>query len=339
MNKICSKCKKELPLTEYYFQRQKRTKDGWNRMCKECCGSKYGIPRRNWTDEEDRILRKHFPYMSNQDLVDKFFNYRNAGQIANRARTFNLYKDKDYLYKMQTEKAIKHLKLIPDQRGAKSPRWNSEKVKCDYCGKEFYINQYKKSINKYNFCSVECKRKFQSYVQLGSNNPNFGNEWTTEKKIQAGERAVKQLLERDFKFEETEPERITKNILEKLDIKYEKEYDCKYYLTDFYLIDYQLMIEVQGNFFHCNPLMNLNNSRKNKILAKDRRKHTYIKNKYNIEVLYLWEKDLKDNKDLCCKLIKKYINNCGKLNNYHSYNYFLDNNCLKIKDDLICIGY
>jgi hypothetical protein len=33
-------------------------------------------------------------------------------------------------------------------------------------------------------------------------------------------------------------------------------------LSDFYLNNLNLMIEVQGNFFHCNPTMKLENSRK-----------------------------------------------------------------------------
>lgn len=340
MNKVCSKCEKELCLTEYYFHKSKRTKDGWCTMCKECCGSKYGIPRRCWTDEEDSMLKEHFSTMSNQDLVDNFFPYRNTGQVSGRARVLKLYKDEVYLYEMQVEKGLRHLKFIPDQTGSNNPKWNSKKVECDYCKGEFYTTPYKLSINNHNFCSVECKGNFQSTAQLGINNPNYDNRWNDEQRLKAGERAVKQLLEQDFKFEETEPERITKDILDELNIRHEKEYNCKYYLVDFYLIDYNLMIEVQGNFFHCNPVMNLKNSRKSKILTKDKRKHTYIKNKYNIEVLYLWEKDLKENKNLCQELIELYIEKHGKLSDYHSYNYFHDNNkYIKLKDDLICIGY
>lgn len=339
MKKTCSKCNRSLPLTGYYFHKNNRRKDGWNTVCKQCCGSKYGEPRRYWSEDEDNMLITNFPHMSNQDLVDKFFPYRNVGQIAARARSLNLYKDDEYLYEMQVEKALKHLELIPDQKGSNSPCWNSKKTKCDFCGDEFYTTPYKLSINKNNFCSVECKGKFQSYTQVGVGNPNFGNTWDDIQREEARERAVKQLLDMDFKFEETYPEKATRELLENLNIKYEKEYDCKYYLIDFYLIDYGLMIEVQGNFFHCNPTMNIDNSRRSKILAKDKRKHTYIRNTYGIEVLYLWEEDLKTNIDLCEKLILEYVNNYGMLRDYHSYNYSLCLDKLMLNDNLVCIGY
>ena len=34
--KVCSKCGKELPMTEKYFNRNKRSKDGFSYYCKEC---------------------------------------------------------------------------------------------------------------------------------------------------------------------------------------------------------------------------------------------------------------------------------------------------------------
>lgn len=43
MNKICKKCKRELPLTEEYFFKNKQLKDGFENSCKECRGSKFGV--------------------------------------------------------------------------------------------------------------------------------------------------------------------------------------------------------------------------------------------------------------------------------------------------------
>lgn len=100
------------------------------------------------------------------------------------------------------------------------------------------------------------------------------------------------------------------------------------------------MIEVQGNFFHCNPVMNLQNSRKTKIITKDKSKNTYIKKYYGIDILYLWEKDIIENPDLCKKLITEYVNNGGILDNYHSFNYILDKNGdLELLEELYEIGY
>ena len=73
---------------------------------------------------------------------------------------------------------------------------------------------------------------------------------------------------------------------------------------------------------------------------KDKRKHSYIKNNYNIEVLYLWETDVNENIELCKKLIELYIRNNGKLKNYHSFNYVLnDNNEIEIIKEKYVVGY
>lgn len=114
------------------------------------------------------------------------------------------------------------------------------------------------------------------------------------------------------------------NLLDDMKISFEEEYDIKYYLVDCYLTDYHLMIEVQGDFWHCSPLLNKNSVGIKNNVVKDKRKHTYIKNKYGVEVLYLWEGDIRNNIGLCRKLIETYIASNGKLDNYHSFNYNMD---------------
>lgn len=143
-------------------------------------------------------------------------------------------------------------------------------------------------------------------------------------------------------IETSKPQKMINDILDEMNIKYIGEYNCKYYLVDHYLSDYHLMIEVQGDFWHCSPLLS-NKSNTSGIkgnLIKDKRKHTYVKNKYGIEILYLWEKDINENFELCKKLIELYINKKGKLENYHSFNYELhDDNKLELIKEKYVIGY
>lgn len=143
-------------------------------------------------------------------------------------------------------------------------------------------------------------------------------------------------------IETSKPQKMINDLLDEMNIKYIGEYNCKYYLVDHYLSDYHLMIEVQGDFWHCSPLLS-NKSNTSGIkgnLIKDKRKHTYVKNKYGIEILYLWEKDINENFELCKKLIELYINKKGKLENYHSFNYELhDDNKLELIKEKYVIGY
>ena len=49
----------------------------------------------------------------------------------------------------------------------------------------------------------------------------------------------------------------------------------------------------------------------------------------------MWETDINNNPNLCIKLIDKYIQNGKILENYHSFNWQLENDTLSIKEDII----
>lgn len=176
------------------------------------------------------------------------------------------------------------------------------------------------------FCSNECRRTW--YAQIWSQQ----DAWKEKSKI----RAIK-ILKSGAIGTNTNPQIIVNNLLDAMRIEYENEKSYKYYSVDNYLVDYNLIIEVMGDFWHCNPLKyfdNFHNIQKKRI-PKDKAKHTYIKDKYNIEILYLWENDIYNQPYLCKRLIKKYIQSNGNLKNYHSFNYHIKNNKLLLNNNLI----
>lgn len=135
----------------------------------------------------------------------------------------------------------------------------------------------------------------------------------------------------------SKPQQTVDTMLSKLNLEYVKEYCIKYYSVDNYLPQYNLMIEVQGDYWHCSPIKFPNKiclSQFNKI-TKDKAKHTYIKTYYNIEVIYLWETDINNKSCLCKKLIQEYVNNNGKLSNYHSFNYSIVGEKLCLNENII----
>lgn len=71
-----------------------------------------------------------------------------------------------------------------------------------------------------------------------------------------------------------------------------------------------------------------------KDIIRDKRKKTYIKKYYNIDILYLWEQDIKSSPILCESLIHMYINNNGILPDYNSYNYSLINNKVTLNKNI-----
>lgn len=152
--------------------------------------------------------------------------------------------------------------------------------------------------------------------------------------------AISNLIAINGTKEPTKPEVVIMDILNNLNFPYIFQDFKKYYWVDFYLPEKNLIIEVQGDYFHCNPLVNLNYNvlDKNKIISKDKRKHSYFKNK-DQSILYLWESDIKSSIELCELLIKEYTKCNGNLKNYHSYNYNLLNGKLTMNDSLVTIGY
>lgn len=213
--------------------------------------------------------------------------------------------------------------------GFKNPKFQGKTIPCDYCGELFEIHKYNLDKYEHHFCSAQCRKDWHREVF------SQDEEWKEKSRIRGAETTKMQLGKCN-----TLPQIIVNKYLSSMKIKYQNEYCIKYYSVDNYLDDYNLIIEVMGDYWHyniSNPKINKNEP--NKIqkhrIDADRRKHTYIKNYLNIEVLYLWEYDIINNFDLCEKLIQLYIENNGVLSNYHSYNYTLKDNEIILKDEII----
>jgi hypothetical protein len=92
------------------------------------------------------------------------------------------------------------------------------------------------------------------------------------------------------------------NILEKIGLKKDIDYIHNHLIAniktffDFYIPQKQIIIEVDGDFYHCNPntkheIPKYEIQKKNKI--NDKRKNTWCEN-HNITLLRYWEKDINE---------------------------------------------
>lgn len=115
------------------------------------------------------------------------------------------------------------------------------------------------------------------------------------------------------------------NILDKLNIQYETEFKIKYFddnknmhykFYDFHILNTNILIEVNGNYWHANPeIYNKNDIfqfPRSKITAEDIWKmdkyKKYIAKVNNFIVLYFWEKEIKElSEDVLAKKIKDCI--------------------------------
>lgn len=228
--------------------------------------------------------------------------------------------------------------------GKSNPRYTKKiSVICDNCGKHFEkIPSLTHNINKqgesHNFCCYECYWEYRRKYYVGDKLYNTGKKMDQEFCNKVRNATLKQYSSGNLN-RQTKPQRIINSILDECGIHYENEKIFKYYSVDNYLPDYNLILEIMGDYFHANPLLYPDINSLDKIQEKDvyrdKRKNTYLKRYYNIDVLYIWETDIKNNPKLCKELILKYIENNGKLDDYNSFNFSLYEEKLAMNKNII----
>lgn len=89
-----------------------------------------------------------------------------------------------------------------------------------------------------------------------------------------------------------------KNLLDELNIHYIHQYKLNYYLYDFKIKDKDILIEVDGDFHHCNPdkykepLYEIQKD----VIKNDKKKNKVAKEN-NFKLIRFWEQDIKNNID------------------------------------------
>ena len=211
--------------------------------------------------------------------------------------------------------------------GELNPRTTKKRIKCECCGEMYFVKAYKTQNRQHNFCSTECRRKWYSKTLSQS------DTWK-----EASRSRALSMLENMQLGTNTKPQRLINSMLDDLGIEYVNEKCFEYYAVDNYLPKQNLVIEVMGDFWHCNPVKYSSCSYyeiHKKRIPRDKAKSTYFKNQYGIKILYLWETDIYENPELCRMLVQEYVKKDGILNNYHSFNYHLKNNALVLNQDII----
>lgn len=324
--KTCELCGKEYHVRPSYAKTSKycskecsnlAKRNGHNIQCEECGKIFY---RRQY--HINRGDEHHF--CSNECSI----KYRSKMSKEDRicpicGKSFNVTKCDPQIY-CSVECTNIHFSMLV---GENNSNFTSVKKKCDWCGQEKYFKLSKLEKQEHFFCSDECRREW--YAKIGSQ--------TEQVKMRSRKNALKCLAEGKFSKINSRPQQIVDKILNEINVSYEREYITDFYSIDNYLKETGLMIEVMGDYWHCNPLKYQDKIYENQsnVIRKDHAKHTFIHNKYNVEILYLWENDIINNAVLCKNLILKYIESNGVLDNYHSFNYMLKNNKLEMLSNLI----
>lgn len=212
--------------------------------------------------------------------------------------------------------------------GENAAHFNSVKKNCGYCGKELMVCKNRLERCEHYFCDKYCKDKWFTEIYSQTDDFSMKNRISSAKALADGK----------MPFTMTKPHKRVCEMLDENSIDYVCEFQVVYYSVDISLDGSNLLIEVMGDYWHSNPTTkhfnNIDAKRKD-IIRKDRSKHSFIKNKYNTEVLYLWETDINQNAELCIGLIKEYIECDGHLDNYDSFNYHIDGDDVVVNDAII----
>jgi hypothetical protein len=355
------------------YKCNKRDRVSGNSICKVCSYKKRNhdkiseeLSKSNWTEEMLDIVLDYVLYKkcevvneivdvlscdkSLKDVVDLITNLHIGGRTVLQIKLYcfscgeelirpigHFYKDRVYCsLKCRDQYKTDYLS------GENSPWYKRVNTTCSNCGKEMKIIPFEYNLlNEYgesnNFCSRTCYCEYRSKYYIGEKHPMFGRPVSEENKQKMRERSVRLISEGKIPQTMTKPHKIIYNLLVENKILCENEHPLKYHSIDIYLQDYNLMIEIMGDYWHGIPLKYQYsdlNKQQLKSIKQDKSKHTYTKKYHSVEILYLWERDIKHRIELCWNLIQMYINNQGVLDDYNSYNYDFIDNVLILKEDI-----
>lgn len=287
----------------------------------------------------DKIIELHLLLnMTNKEVAikDTCEYCGNICEFKPKAYTLSKhhYCSHDCYYKDKTNKVSK---------GKDNISYNRIETNCTNCNKKIYVIPY--NYNKKNqfgennnFCSQQCYWEYRSKHYVGNFAPATNRIFTEEMRQKSRKICLENL--KNMSTKNTSIQLMVDNWLNELNVKYEREYTIGYYSIDNYLTDYNLAIEVMGDYWHSNPLKyNLTKNKINQIqykdIKKDKSKKTYLFKYHKINILYLWESDIKINPLLCKSLILYYIYNNGMVENYNSFNWYINKYDLVLNNKII----
>jgi G:T-mismatch repair DNA endonuclease (very short patch repair protein) len=155
----------------------------------------------------------------------------------------------------------------------------------------------------------ETKYTNNSLLEAGLKQSKFRKEYWESLSDEQKDKIIGDLsLAANKAKKDTKIEIIVKEVLDKLNINYIKNFRCDRYIFDFYLLDYNFVIECQGDYWHGNKeyFKDLNEMQL-KNIERDKNKIEYLE-KNNIKSLFLWENEIYRFKTNLDKIILDKVN-------------------------------
>jgi very-short-patch-repair endonuclease len=147
--------------------------------------------------------------------------------------------------------------------------------------------------------SEETKKKQSESAKKRKVHGHTGKKHSEESKQKMREATLKRIKYGCFPQTDTRPCREMKHILDSLHIRYEEEKILGHWAFDFYLVDYDVYVEVDGDYFHSNPALYPDGpkTKTQKINHyRDHKKNKFCKNN-NIKLIRFWESQILGDKE------------------------------------------
>ncbi len=212
------------------------------------------------------------------------------------------------------------------QKGELHPLYQRTEVSCLTCGNSTNKSTYKLNRSNKHFCSIECKRNWnekidfactwcgENIVMAKSISERYKTHFCSKKCMIAASRARTLKLLSNYP-KETLPEKLVKEYLSKNGIDF-IQYAVLYnkFNVDFLIpIDglfKGVIVEVLGDFFHCNPIKYPNPIYhiQKKSISNDKRRVKYLSDSGYL-VLGIWECDIKNDIESALEPVIGYLKN------------------------------
>lgn len=205
-------------------------------------------------------------------------------------------------------------------------RKNGKEVECVNCGEIIYRTKERLDKNDYNCCSVECLNEYQgrnkiefickicnkkfywSKSRVKDNNPTYCSEECRFKdKERLTEIAVNANLKIQKMKEPTSIEIMGRKILEDLGIDFKEQVViCDKFIVDVFVSDYNLIIQWDGDYWHCHPKYKNPDDRQVRRKKIDESQNAYFK-KCGYNLLRFWGSEIREEYDGNSEYIRRKI--------------------------------
>jgi hypothetical protein len=141
-NRVCKRCKKDLPLNSNYFHIADKSKNTWKTLCKECCNMMTNDYRKIHKKEISENNKKYFK-THKKEISENHKKYHSENKEKCNARSKNYYRanksyirtkykeKRDQYYKDNKERVLKRVKIYKIKNREKINQKFKERKKSD----------------------------------------------------------------------------------------------------------------------------------------------------------------------------------------------------------------